>query len=53
MWSGQRPQSMDFFRGDEKQQLGPLSSAQWFCLACAAWLVRDLLRRRAAVVTPA
>ncbi len=40
--------AMDFFRGDEKQLLGPLSYAQWFCLACAAWLVRDVVKRRRA-----
>lgn len=36
---------IDFFRGDEKQLLGPLSYAQWFCLACAAWLAWDVRRR--------
>ena len=39
---------MDFFRGDEKQLLGPLSYAQWFCLACAAALSFDVARRRRA-----
>lgn len=38
---------MDFFRGDEKQMAGPLSYAQWFVLACALWLARDLRRRLA------
>lgn len=42
--------AMDFFRGDEKQLLGTLSYAQWFCLACGAWLVRDVLKRRQAAV---
>lgn len=40
--------AMDFFRGDEKQLWGPLSYAQWFCLACSAYLVWDVRRRRAA-----
>ena len=35
----------DFFRGDEKQVLGPLSYAQWFCLACGAALAFDVARR--------
>jgi len=39
---------VDFFRGDEKQVFGPLSYAQWFCLACGAWLAVDLARRRRA-----
>jgi phosphatidylglycerol:prolipoprotein diacylglycerol transferase len=39
---------MDFFRGDEKQLLGPLSYAQWFCLACAVALSFDVARRRRA-----
>lgn len=39
---------MDFFRGDEKQVLGPLSYAQWFCLACAVALSLDVARRRRA-----
>ena len=39
---------MDFFRGDEKQLLGPLSYAQWFCLACAVALSFDVVRRRRA-----
>lgn len=37
--------AMDFFRGDEKQMLGPLSYAQWFCLACAIALGWDVARR--------
>jgi phosphatidylglycerol:prolipoprotein diacylglycerol transferase len=36
---------VDFFRGDEKQLLGPLSYAQCFCLACGAWLAWDVRRR--------
>lgn len=36
---------MDFFRGDEKQLLGPLSYAQWFCLACGVALAMDVSRR--------
>ncbi len=36
---------MDFFRGDEKQMLGPLSYAQWFVLACAMALSWDVSRR--------
>ena len=36
---------MDFFRGDEKQMAGPLSYAQWFCLACAVALAVDVSRR--------
>ena len=39
---------MDFFRGDEKQLLGPLSYAQWFCLACGVALTLDVARRRRA-----
>lgn len=42
--------AMDFFRGDERQVFGPLSYAQWFCLACAAWLIRDIRRRQVAAV---
>ena len=37
--------AMDFFRGDEKQMLGLLSYAQWFCLACAVALTVDISRR--------
>ena len=37
---------MDFFRGDEKQMLGPLSYAQWFVAACAIALSWDIARRR-------
>lgn len=40
--------TVDFFRGDEKQVLGPFSLAQWFCLACAAWLALDVRRRQRA-----
>ena len=36
---------MDFFRGDEKQMLGPLSYAQWFVLACGVALAFDVRRR--------
>ncbi len=43
---------MDFFRGDEKQVLGPLSYAQWFCFACAAWLAWDVRRRQRAGLVP-
>ena len=39
---------MDFFRGDEKQVLGPLSYAQWFVLACAVALAFDVAKRRRA-----
>lgn len=39
---------LDFFRGDEKQLLGPLSYAQWFCLACAVALSFDVARKRRA-----
>jgi phosphatidylglycerol:prolipoprotein diacylglycerol transferase len=39
---------MDFFRGDEKQLFGPFSYAQWFVLACAAWLLNDVRKRRQA-----
>lgn len=39
---------MDFFRGDEKEVLGPLSYAQWFVLACAIALAWDVARRKAA-----
>jgi phosphatidylglycerol:prolipoprotein diacylglycerol transferase len=38
--------AMDFFRGDEKQMAGPLSYAQWFCLACSLYLAWDVRRRR-------
>lgn len=37
--------AMDPFRGDERQSLGPLSAAQWFCLACAVALAVDVRRR--------
>ncbi len=40
--------TMDFFRGDEKQLLGPLSYAQWFVLACAVALTFDVVKRRRA-----
>jgi len=40
---------MDFFRGDEKQLLGPLSYAQWFVAACALALAFDIAKRRRAV----
>ena len=40
--------TMDFFRGDEKQMLGPLSYAQWFVLACAVALWFDVVKRRRA-----
>lgn len=45
--------ALDVFRGDEKQLLGPLSYAQWFCLACGAWLVGDIRRRRRAAALTA